>query len=156
MNDLFRLEVADVLLKLSSASRDDVLAEFASVVAERYPAVEERELLQLLQDRESLGSTGIGDGIAIPHCTSPALKAPVILFGRSDTGIDFCAADNKPVSLLFLMVTPEGDAAIHLKLLSRISRILKSAGIRRRLLEAESEGEIVTILTDQGSDRCQP
>lgn len=156
MKDHFRLESADVHLNLTAVSKNGVLAEFASLVAGRSPATGENELLQLLHDRESLGSTGIGEGVAIPHCTSPALTAPVILFGRSDAGIDFNAVDDKPVFIFFLIVTPEGDAAIHLELLSSISRILKSAGIRRHLIEADSEDEIVTILTEQGSGRCLP
>jgi len=154
MKGLFELDAADVSLKLASDSREGVLGEFAAKLAAKCQRPGEQELLKLLLERESLGSTGIGDGVALPHCTSPALTTPVILFGRSDRGIDFQAVDGKPVFLFFVIVTPEGDAAIHLKLLSRISRLLKSADIRKRLFDAEYAEEIVTIMMDNGSVRC--
>lgn len=149
MNVIFRLDPADVILNLTSSSRDGVLAELAGRVAERNPVLCREGLFSLLLEREQLGSTGIGDGIAIPHCTSPALSAPVILFGRSDSGVDFHSVDDTPVRLFFLLVTPEGAAGIHLKLLSRISRLLKSPQVRAQLLEASSEGEISGIVMAQ-------
>ncbi|GAM08789.1 nitrogen regulatory protein [Geobacter sp. OR-1] len=153
MKDLFRFDTEDVILNLSASSKDGVLSEFAAKVAERCSLPSGKEILQLLYERERLGSTGIGDGIAIPHCKSPALDAPVILFGRSDSGIDFRAVDDKPVRLFFLLITPEGAAGTHLKLLSRISRVLKGADLRNRLLDATTAEEIVDIVRGQESIR---
>ena len=150
---LFQLDPEDVILYLSASSRDDVLSELAARVAERYPYVPAEDLFRQLLEREGLGSTGVGDGIAIPHCKSPALKAPVILFGRSSSGIDFHSFDDKPVRLFFLLVAPEESAGIHLQLLSRISRLMKGATVRARLLEAACEDEVVEIVMDQERDQ---
>jgi len=150
MKDLLNIDPSDVILNLSATSKDGVLSEFAEKFSGRYPAVLKEGLVNLLLDRESLGSTGIGEGIAIPHCKSPALKAPVILFGRSSLGVEFHAVDDKPVRIFFLLVTPSEAAAIHLKLLSRISRLLKGASVKNRLLEAIDEDEIVAIVMEHG------
>jgi fructose-specific phosphotransferase system IIA component len=153
MQGVFRFEPEDVILQLSASTKNGVLSEFADKVAARCSLPSGSAILQLLLERESLGSTGIGDGIAIPHCKSPALNAPVILFGRSNTGIDFKSVDDKPARLFFLLVTPEDAAGTHLKLLSRISHLLKGADVRNRLLEATSAEEVVEIVMRQGGTR---
>ncbi|MBT0663267.1 PTS sugar transporter subunit IIA [Geobacter pelophilus] len=153
MQGVFRFEPEDVILPLSASTKNGVLSEFADKVAARCSLPSGSAILQLLLERESLGSTGIGDGIAIPHCKSPALNAPVILFGRSDAGIDFKSVDDKPARLFFLLVTPEDAAGTHLKLLSRISHLLKGADVRNRLLEATSAEEVVEIVMRQGGTR---
>jgi nitrogen PTS system EIIA component len=149
MKGALLLEPSDVIVSLAFSDREGVLAEFADCVAKRYPEALEDNLLQLLLERESLGSTGIGDGIAIPHCKSPALKAPVLLFGRSESGVDFHAIDGKPVRLFFLLIAPEGAVGIHLKLLARISRLLKKPMVREQLTEAASAEEIAAIVREQ-------
>jgi mannitol/fructose-specific phosphotransferase system IIA component (Ntr-type) len=150
MRDLFQFDAADVTLNISSSTRDGVLSELATLVSHRHPMLRKEDLLRLLIDRERLGSTGIGEGVAIPHCKSPALNTPVILFARSDSGIDFRAVDDRLVRLFFLLVTPEGETAVHLKLLARISRILKVPRLRDRLLAATGEDEIVGIVMEHG------
>jgi mannitol/fructose-specific phosphotransferase system IIA component (Ntr-type) len=130
-----------------------VLAEFARIVALQNPALSASGLEQLLREREALGSTGIGDGVAFPHCKSPVLVAPVILFGRSNCGVDFNAVDGKPVHLFFVLLTPEGDIGAHLKLLARLSRILKGPVTRTRLMAASDAQEIAMIVSEMDSNR---
>lgn len=144
-----QLDPADVIIPLAAGDKKGVLAEFASCFAGRHEGGAAGELLDLLLERETLGSTGVGDGVAIPHCKSPLLEAPVLLFGRSDTGVDFSAVDGKPVHLFFLLVVPEEAAGLHLKLLARISHLLKEPSVRIRLMTASTSGEIISIVTEQ-------
>lgn len=153
MKGALQLDPADVIIPLAAVDKRGVLAEFASCLAGRHAGIFAEELLRLLLERETLGSTGIGDGIAIPHCKSPLLETPVLLFGRSETGVDFSAVDGRPVHLFFLLVVPEGAAGLHLKLLARISRLLKEPSVRSRLMTASTSGEIISIVTEQ--DRRQ-
>lgn len=149
MKGALQLEPADIIIPLAADDKKGILSEFSFRVAGRYAGIAAEELLRLLLEREALGSTGIGDGIAIPHCKSRLLKDPVLLFGRSDTGVDFCALDGKPVHLFFLLIVPEGAAGLHLKLLARISRLLKEPSIRARLMAASTPQEIISIVAEQ-------
>lgn len=149
MKDALQLDPADIIIPLAAVDKKGVLAEFAFCLAGRHAGIPAEELLRLLLERETLGSTGIGDGIAIPHCKSPLLEAPVLLFGRSDTGVDFNAVDGRPVHLFFMLVVPAGAAGLHLKLLARISRLLKEPSVRARLMTASTSGEIISVVTEQ-------
>ena len=156
MKEIVHFSADDLLLDLPDLPREELLGLFATAVAQRSPATGRGELLKLFLDRESLGSTGIGDGVAIPHCISDALESPVMLFGRSRPGVDFQAADGKPVHLFFVLAVPAGDAAIHLMLLSRISRLVKNPAVRQKLLTGERAEDLVSVILDQGDVRCQP
>ncbi|MBI5657422.1 MAG: PTS sugar transporter subunit IIA [Geobacter sp.] len=145
------LKPADVIMDLQATKGEEVLAELADRLVQGSPAVSREVLLQLLHDREGLGSTGIGDGIAIPHCKLPELKEPVLLFGRSFNGVDFRAIDGRPVHLFFLLAAPEGAAGIHLKLLARLSRLLKDSAVRERLMTARTPDEITAIVVERDS-----
>lgn len=149
MKVLLQLDPADVIIRLAAVDKEGVLAEFASTVAGRHSGISPGELLRLLLERETMGSTGIGDGIAIPHCKSPLLDTPVLLFGRSDKGVDFSAVDGRPVHLFFLLVVPELAAGLHLKLLARLSRLLKESSVRGRLMTASTSEEIASIIAEQ-------
>lgn len=149
MKGALQLDPADVIIPLAAVDKKGVLAEFAFRLAERRGEISADELLRLLMERESLGSTGIGDGIAIPHCKSSLLGEPALMFGRSDTGVDFHALDGKPVHLFFLLIVPEGAAGLHLKLLARTSRLLKEPAIRARFMAASTPGEILSLVTEQ-------
>jgi PTS system nitrogen regulatory IIA component len=107
------------------------------------------ELLQVLLDREKLGSTGIGEGIAIPHGRLKKLKKFFISFGRSIKGVDFDSIDRNPSQLFFLVMAPENSAVDNLKLLSRIVTLLKDASFKKRLLEASSQKELIKIISEE-------
>lgn len=103
-------------------------------------------IVRALLDREELGSTGIGDGVAIPHAKIPGLPGLVAGFGRAQDGVAFDAMDNGPVHLFFVLLVPENSAGMHLKALARISRLLKSAELRQSLLDAADPQELYAVL----------
>lgn len=112
--------------------------------------IEDKEkLIDVLLAREELGSTGIGDGVAIPHGKLKGLEKIEVAFGRSIEGVDFKAIDGQPVHLFFLLVAPEGSPGSHLKVLARVSRLLKDSFFREALLKAKSKEEIVNIITEE-------
>jgi PTS system nitrogen regulatory IIA component len=117
---------------------------------------DEEELLRALLERESLGSTGVGDGVAIPHGKLPMGSEMIVAFGRSRKGIDFQSMDSKPVFLFFLLVTPEDKPGDHLKALARISRILKNPVLRESLTTAPDRQEIQRLIYQEDSKYPQP
>jgi len=105
--------------------------------------------LNVLFEREKLGSTGIGEGIAIPHGKITGLDQLILSFGRSAVGIDFDAMDGKPVHLFFLLIAPENSAGQHLKTLAKISKMLKDSVFRTKLMAAKSKDELYKIIANQ-------
>ena len=119
-------------------------------------AVKERDvgkLVQILLKRESLGSTGIGQGVAIPHGKSDCVSTLVAAFGISRTGVNFDSLDGEPVYIFFLLIAPEDSAGPHLKALARISRLLKDKHFRETLRAAKDEKTLVTIIQGEDSRR---
>ena len=106
------------------------------------PSLDKESLVKVLLERERLGSTGIGDGVAIPHGKFSGIDEPVISFGRSSNGLDFDSMDGQPAHLFFLLVAPENSASIHLKALARIAKILKNSSFRKILMEVETKEEL--------------
>jgi len=133
---------------LSATSKEEALTELASLIAAK-EGLDEDKIVGVLREREKLGSTGIGDGIAIPHGKLKGLKKLVASFGRSKKGIDFQSIDGKPTHLFFLLMAPENTAGVHLKALARISRLLKDKKFRESLLVAGTTDEIFQALKDQ-------
>ncbi|SNB46420.1 PTS sugar transporter subunit IIA [Geobacter sp. DSM 9736] len=151
MKNSLVLQQEDVIAELAAGTKYEVLEELALRAVERHPGVDKTELLRVLQDRERLGSTGIGDGIAVPHGKLRHAREVLSVFGRSRSGIDFNALDGRKVHLFFLLVAPEEAVGIHLKMLARISRLLKDSTVRGRLLEAKDEASLFSIIRDQDS-----
>lgn len=142
------LHRGDIIPGLTAADRDGALAELAGCIARNH-RVDRDALFSAVLERERLGSTGIGDGIAIPHCKLRGAETFFLGFGRSEAGIDFHALDGRPVHLMFLLLAPEDTVGAHLKMLARISRILKSPATRRSLLEAADAAAIYHIILEQ-------
>src|SRR5499427_1158388 len=130
-------------------TKGDIINELAGVVVAGHPEIDRARLVQALEDRERLNSTALGEGVAIPHGKLPGLQRVVAAFGRSPAGIDFQSLDGKPTHLFFLLVAPEDSAGAHLKALARISRLLKDASFRQRLLRAPDAHAIWTIIRDE-------
>jgi PTS system nitrogen regulatory IIA component len=107
------------------------------------------ELIKVLMAREALGSTGIGQGIGIPHGKSPHVKSLVASFGLSRGGVDFESLDGESTHIFFLLLAPEDSAGPHLKALARISRLLKDKYIREMLKKAQSEKDIIKIISNE-------
>ncbi len=108
--------------------------------------VELQRLVDTLLDREKLGSTGIGEGVAIPHGKVPGLPGLVASFGRSIGGVDFRAIDGRPTHLFFTLFAPENSAGAHLKALARISRIFKNAAFRDAIMKAPGADEVYRLI----------
>ncbi len=126
-----------VVAELAQVSKEETLKLLSARVAVVFPELSEEKILTVLRDREVLGSTGIGGGIAIPHGKMAELEKIVVLFARSRNGVDFAAVDGQLVHLFFLLLAPENSAGIHLKTLAQISRMLKNRDFCDKLREAE-------------------
>ncbi len=125
-----------IVPELKGKSKKQVLEELVNHLAANKPGIDSDELLRVLIEREKLGSTGIGNGIAIPHGKLTGLDNIALVFGKSTEGIGFDSIDGSPVNLIFLLVAPSNSAGVHLKALARLSRLLKNNGFRKALLEA--------------------
>jgi PTS system nitrogen regulatory IIA component len=138
-----------VIPELQGTDKRSVLKELSGVLVEPCQVASAEELLQVLLDREKLGSTGIGEGIAIPHGRLKKLKNFLVSFGRSMKGVDFDSIDRKPSQLFFLVMAPENSAVDNLKLLGRIVTLLKDPSFKRRLMGAPSQKELFQIISEE-------
>jgi PTS system nitrogen regulatory IIA component len=129
---------------LASRSKKDVILELVEGLPDEGQDTD--QLVQILLEREKLGSTGIGDGVAIPHGKTKETDKLMASFGRSKNGVDFDSLDGKPTHLFFLLVAPENSAGVHLKALARISRLFKDGQFRRALMAAKGKEEIFRIV----------
>jgi nitrogen PTS system EIIA component len=140
-----------IIPSLRSTTKQGVLAELVEPIAKARPGMDKDRLLKILAQRETLGSTGIGSGIAIPHGTFDAIESLTASFGKSTEGVDFDSMDNKPAHLFFLLVAPKNSAGEHLKALARISRLLKDPMLKQELQDAETTDEICRVMEDSDS-----
>jgi PTS system nitrogen regulatory IIA component len=139
----------NIVPELRARDKKGVLEELASIVSAHEPSLDKDSLVRVLLERERLGSTGIGDGVAIPHGKFQGIHQPIISFGRSRKGLDFESMDGQPAYLFFLLVAPENAANVHLKTLARIAKILKNSSFRKILMDAPTREEIYrTIIQD--------
>ncbi len=137
-----------VIADLSGASVASILAELARPVAAA-AGLDAAALSGALSAREKLGSTGIGESVAVPHCRVPGLPALTASLGRSRAGIDFRALDGKPTRIFVALFAPERAGAEHLQALARVSRLLKRPEFRKALLEAEDAAAIYRLVVDE-------
>jgi PTS system nitrogen regulatory IIA component len=138
-----------IIPDLQGTDKPSILKELSSVLVKPCRVTSVEELLQVLLDREKLESTGIGEGVAIPHGRLKKLKKFFISFGRSLKGVDFDSIDRKPSQLFFLVMAPENSAVDNLKLLGRIVTLLKEPSFKRRLMEAPSQKELFQVLSEE-------
>jgi len=143
------LELGDqcIILEMESTSKAEALQELAAAVHAACAGVNQRTLVQVLQEREQVGSTGVGHGVAIPHAKVPGLDRMILCFGRSRRGISFDAADNRPVHLFVQILSPMGMANEYLQTLAQVSQILKEEQNRRLLMQAANKKEIQSIFS---------
>jgi PTS system nitrogen regulatory IIA component len=126
-------------------SKKQLLQELAAKAADLC-GQGERTILETLQQREKLGSTGVGDGVAIPHGKLPKLAKLFGLFARLERGVDFEALDSQPVDLVFLLLAPEGAGADHLKALARVARLLRDPDVARKLRDSRDAEALYAVL----------
>jgi len=146
------LEEVNIIPDLKAKDKKGVLEELAEVVVSHEPSLDKNSLVRILLEREHLGSTGIGDGVAIPHGKFHGISHPIISFGRSRQGLDFESMDGQPAFLFFLLVLPENAANIHLKALARIAKILKNSSFRKVLMEVPTKEEIYQKIIQNDDD----
>jgi PTS system nitrogen regulatory IIA component len=143
------LKPAAIAADIEAAGKNEALAELTEVLLRVENGLDRDEVIRVLQERERLGSTGIGDGVAIPHGKLKDLNKLLISFGRSRRGVDFDSMDGKPAHLFFLLIAPEESVGVHLKTLARISKLLKNPAVRRRLLDAAGSEELYRVISEE-------
>jgi len=136
---------------LPAADRQEVLRTFAGRIAGTGLVKSGDELFQKLWEREQLGSTGIGSGVAIPHCKLQGLAQGIVAVGLAPQGVDFGAADGRPVKVLFLVVSPSGSPAEHLHILAAISRWVRVPSNAEKLLALRDPAAVYDLLRNEGA-----
>ncbi len=138
-----------VILNLGVKSKRDVLAEMANALAKVEPEIAADQLLEVLLEREALQSTGIREGVAIPHGKMTGLDRLMATFARSPEGVDFESIDGQATHHFFLLVVPENSGGQYLKALARISRFFRDAAFRQKLSEGETQDDLIRAIEDE-------
>ena len=146
MNLLDILSPESTIVDLKGESKEDIITELVNSLAVGDTITDRDQVLQAVLDREKIMSTGIGDGIAIPHGKSAAVTELVAAMGTQRRGIDFDALDGEPAFVFFLLVSPANVSGPHIKALARISRLLKNDAFKKKLIEANSAEEIIATI----------
>jgi PTS system nitrogen regulatory IIA component len=144
------IAIDSVILHMKASSKKEALQELARTASEIL-GLERREVFDVLLERERLGTTGIGGGIAIPHGKLASLDRLYGVFARADRAIDFDSIDDRPVDLIFLLLAPESAGADHLKALARVSRLLRDPRICEKLRGCDTKDAIFALLTQSTS-----
>ncbi len=140
-----------VIPELTATTKDGVLEELAGLLVAQIPQATPERLVAVLRERERLNSTAIGDGIAIPHGRLSGTRSVVAGFARSSQGVDFDSVDRQPTHLFFVLIAPDDAAAMHLKALARISRLLKDKAFREQLLALATREQLYdAIVAEDG------
>ncbi|MFP4083345.1 MAG: PTS sugar transporter subunit IIA [Desulfonatronovibrio sp.] len=136
-----------IMPKLSARTKNEVLAELIDPLVSKHPSLARDNVFEVLLTRENLGTTGIGDGVAIPHGKIEGLDQVLIAVGRSIEGLDFATLDHKPAHIFFLVLAPEKSAGKHLKVLAYISRLLQDPSFKESFMYAENREELWDLIT---------
>ncbi len=151
-NDLTSLLSEGVILgTVASESRKQVLGALADAIGSKV-GIDGRDIFDAVIERENLGSTSVGEGVAIPHARIPALAKPVGAFVKLDQGVDFDAIDGRPCDLIFMLLAPHAAGADHLRALAQVSRTFRNADLRAALRDASDVDAIQQILCPQTAD----
>jgi fructose-specific phosphotransferase system IIA component len=146
------MKLVDVLkstyikIPLASRNKKGVIKELIRTLFEEKAITDEEAVFRAAMEREKIMTTGVGRQVAIPHCKIKDGKEFSIAFGISETGIDFDAIDNQPVKIIFLLVGPEDNPGMHIRLLSRISRLISKEALRDKLLQVKDAEEAYQLL----------
>jgi PTS system nitrogen regulatory IIA component len=140
-------------INLQATSKQAVLEELVEALVKTGKVTDRKKVLDVLLEREELGSTGIGHCIAIPHGKSDAVTELAASFALSRSGVAFDALDGEPVNIFFMLVAPEGSAGTHLKALARISGLLKDKFFLKNLLAAQSREEVLKVIEEEEKAR---
>jgi PTS system nitrogen regulatory IIA component len=143
------LKADAIVPELVARSKVDIIRELSSALAKSNPQINALRLANVLEERERVNSTGVGEGVAIPHGKLSELSTLTASFGVSHAGIDFESHDKKPTFLFFALVAPENSAGLHLKALARISRLFRNASFRESILQAKGAQEIYALILQE-------
>ena len=147
------LQKKAISVNIKSTDKEGVIRELIDLLSNATEIKNKEELIKAVLAREALGSTGIGQGVGIPHAKSQNVKELVAAFGLSKNGVDFDSLDGEPVHIFFLLLAPEESAGPHLKALARLSRMLKDKYFRELLKKAKDENEILRIIQEEDSKK---
>jgi nitrogen PTS system EIIA component len=138
-----------VIADLKGGTKKEILTELVTSFKEAGLVDDAEEAVNVILEREKLGSTGIGEGIAIPHGKMKGINGILCAFGRSREGVDYDAVDGKPVHIFFLLLAPEDSAGLHIQMLSRISRILRDQPFRKHLVDQGRSSDLYSEIVSQ-------
>ncbi|HEY9072393.1 MAG TPA: PTS sugar transporter subunit IIA [Candidatus Ozemobacteraceae bacterium] len=138
-----------IRLELSSTQKVDAIKELIDLLDKAGFLTDADAFLKSVLEREKVGSTGIGKGIAIPHSRTATVREVVVAVGRSKEGIEFEALDSRPVHLIFLIAAPIESGGLYLKALARLSRLLRYQEFRNELMEAKTAEDIIKIISSE-------
>ncbi len=149
VNILDYLPNGAISVELKSVAKKEILKEMVGILTQAHELKNSDKILEALTEREKLGSTGIGQGIAIPHGKCDHVNKVVAALGISKKGIDFDALDGEPVHIFFMLVAPKDSSGMHLKILAKISRLLKDKFFRQALREAKTSEEALRQIHEE-------
>ncbi|MFI2812645.1 MULTISPECIES: PTS IIA-like nitrogen regulatory protein PtsN [Microbulbifer] len=139
------------LCRVAGSSKKKLLLNIAQAIAEQYPHLDADTIFNQMIARERLGSTGIGDGVAIPHCRLPGCQEAIGVLCTTEPAIDFDAADRQPVDLLFALLVPENAEQEHLDTLAEIAALFNDSRVREKLRQADSSDELYALAIDSAA-----
>lgn len=145
--DVFKTE--NIKIPLQKNTKPEVIKELVAVLSQNNAITNSEGIIQAVFDREEIMTTGVGNGVAIPHCKHEDSRNFAIALGVHPTGIDFDSIDKKPARIIFLLVGPEDQPGTHIKLLSRISRIISKDEVREKVLASKTPTEVFNLLSEE-------
>ena len=140
-----------ILTDLQAGDKKGVIDELAEPIAVQ-TRLDHRRIVRVLIERERLGSTGIGGGIAIPHGKIEGIESLVLGFGLSRKGVNFDALDGKPTYIFFLLLSADNSTGLHLQALARISKLLKEEDFKKDLMQADTAGKVLDLIAEKDED----
>jgi len=140
-----------IIADLEAGDKEGTLTEVSLFLEHKGAIKDHAKLLQALLDREQLGSTGIGDNMAIPHAKYEDIEEIITVFARSRKGVEFQSLDRKPVHFVFLLLAPPASTGLHLKALAKIARLFKNPSFRDDILKAEDADTINSLIVEEDS-----
>jgi fructose-specific phosphotransferase system IIA component len=143
------LDKESIELNIKSKTKKEVIEELVEMLAQKGLIIDKKVTIESLMEREELGSTGVGQGIAIPHSKTKGVKELVAAFGVSKAGVNFEALDGEPVYIFFLLLAPDGAAGLMLKALARVSNFLKNKYYRRKIMEAADKTSVIQTIEEE-------
>lgn len=139
-----------IILDLQSEDREGVLMEMVDFLKQKEQITKEKELHEKLLQREKLGSTAIGEGVAIPHCKQKGVKNPIILLALSKAGVDFHSLDGNPSHIFFLVVSPADNPSLNLQILASIAQLVRKSGpLLQKIMEAKNISTILELIRER-------